>query len=166
MFFLITLFRKSNGLTSSLFTFHFSLEVVPLPPFGHLPPREGKNSPSRTIRSDSPLGEGDYFYDCNIICQKITNKLYLILFFITQKCFFPCKIFQNMLSFLHRAKRRVSGALYPQSAICGVECSARFSFVKNVRVHGVMKSRSYAIKTLEPCQALTGASLKGSFGVP
>lgn len=71
-----------------------------------------------------------------------------------------------MLKYSCRARWRVSGALLPTIRYSGVECLARFEFVKYVQVEIAKKSRSYAIKILEPCQVLTEASLRGQFGVP
>ena len=71
-----------------------------------------------------------------------------------------------MLKYNSRARRRVSGALFPTIRYSGVEGLARFEYVKYVCDIWAMKSRSYAIKIFESCQVLTEASLRGHFGVP
>ena len=71
-----------------------------------------------------------------------------------------------MLKYTCRARWRVSGALLPTIRYSGVECLIRFESSEYVQKNQVLKSRSYAIKILEPCQVLTEASLRGHFGVP
>jgi len=69
-----------------------------------------------------------------------------------------------LYNILYRARRGVSGALYPQSAIAESNSCLRHASVKSVMLQGTMKIGSCAIQNCEPRQVRKEAAVSGTSG--
>jgi hypothetical protein len=66
----------------------------------------------------------------------------------------------------YRARRGGSGALYPQSAIAGLNSCPRHESVKSVMLQSTMTIGSCATQNCEPRQIREEAAVSGPLGVP
>ena len=73
---------------------------------------------------------------------------------------------EMLYNVFYRARRGGSGALYPQTAIAGLNSCPRHVSVKSVMLQSALKIGSCAIQNREPRQVREEAAVSGPLGVP